>query len=828
MIRLLPLDSPVLFGRNDELDELLSSISDCSSPNPARIAILGTGGIGKSSLAMATLLHERVAVAFGAYRFFVACDSAESANGIINEMAARFQISGDRLRKRVLSALSRVKALVVLDNFETPWAAPGHRAEVEELLSEVAQLPNITLLVTMRGTERPLGTRWTTPLFKPLQPLTSDAAIQAFLARSRLVDDTPEMRELLDALEGLPLAITLVAEMARTEAPSELLRRWRTQSTSMVHSSTSNRRTCLETSISLSLNTSRMRQSPDALRLLSLLSVLPAGLPAQFSHPSFPTLGKCTAVLKSSALAYSTEGERLRVLSPIRAYVSRHHPPPIELIAPLEHMCMTVAGLCQQVGLTHETAQILPRIAAEAANVESLCCYILENVPDAGAEWLVPVICEFDKFLTYTGLPSGTLLDRAAAIATTPRQQLQLLMRRVLHRNTPDEEALLCREALEVARSVGDVAYEAEALLRLGITRNGQPDTMTLRRQALQLYEALGDAHMSDQGFCLFYMGSSALYFDDYAGACAFLEEAIRRLDLCGAFHRAMRARRLLADVFVRQGEFGKAADINDHCMEQARLLDDTGGLADAIIRRGGLATALGDVDKAIESYEAAIGLLSRRGAKSDLAHVQLNLVGSLISRGDLLAARDTYESALPSLRSSWEILSGHCIAAELAGAEGNLEDSRAHALTARRLARARNATRMEALVYATLGDAAFASEDPLQHGATTYVVLSLAMLGRVGNVLYLMECIPRVGKLMHLLADYSTSREIYHWGLDWSRRSGMKAVQARCLIGLAELEDASGAAYVTAWTVALHASRLAGEQRMATECEGRLESLSS
>ena len=169
----------MLLGRNSELQQIIASIT-ATSDEPARLAILGGGGMGKSTLALNALHHPEVVDVFGDHRYFVSCESAESAGGLLSVLATHLEISGDQLRKRVLAAMGSAKLLLVLDNFETPWEEYRQRVEVEQLLGVLTALPNLTLVLTLRGSERPLGTSWTTPVLEPLKPLDLTAARHIF------------------------------------------------------------------------------------------------------------------------------------------------------------------------------------------------------------------------------------------------------------------------------------------------------------------------------------------------------------------------------------------------------------------------------------------------------------------------------------------------------------------------------------------------------------------------------------------------------------------------------------------------------------------------
>lgn len=820
--RPLPSRPALLFGRDSELDALVSCVA---APTPARVAILGAGGMGKSSLALSLLHHERAASVFGSYRYFVSCDCAESAGGFISELAAHLGIAGQQLRKRVLLALAQVRTLLVLDNFESPWENYSARVQVEEVLSALAAVKSVSLVLTLRGTERPAGVNWSAPLSKPILPIHRHASMQLFasISGASADDQLDDVRELLDLLEDVPLAVTLVAQLAESETPRGLLRRWNIESTSMVCSGDPNsRHACLDTSIRLSISSPRVQTVPQALDLLSLLSLLPSGLPNDLQHPHFIAMSKCAAVLKRSALAYSVEGDRLRVLSPIRAYVLKNHPPPYELIAPMQDLYLHIADLCQKIG-SHDNQPIIRQLVSEAANVESLCSYILEHVP--GADWPISVIARFDSYLLYAGISSSALLARACAKARSPEQLLPVLMRRIVRAPTFAEQEKIAREALVLARASHDVAHEAEALLRLSIARNAHPDASNFAQQGLRLFERLGAKYLWRQGCCLRSLAYYALLHDDYTSAIALGEDAIQRFDACDAFSDSMDMRAKQVHPYLRQGEFDKAEQAVNTSAQQARILDDSAVLATSLASRADIAVARGDFDEALEFHEAATALYKRRGDNRSFAFTQLNVASLLVTRGELFAARSAMQQGAvwTQFPGSWGDTMSQSVWARLTLAEGDLEEATARAWTTIALARRGQSIRMEGLMHQVLCDVALSSDVRDTAEATTRAILSLAQFAKVGNILYMLHAIAKLAEVLAAAREPATARAVYRWALVWSKKIGMKAVQAECLAGIARLGHESATNSLQAWTTALRAARLVCHKRLEGECEAQL-----
>ncbi|KAJ7069331.1 P-loop containing nucleoside triphosphate hydrolase protein, partial [Mycena amicta] len=322
----------IFHGRDEELEQVISLLL---SQTPAHISLLGPGGIGKTSLALKALHHPALSQDIFPLpqRYFVPCHGSPTCTELISSIAKHIGVdSGPNLSRRILRHLSiedsGTCSLLVLDNFETPWESVKTRGQVEEFLALLADVKQLALLVTMRGTERPAGVMWTRPYLPPLTPLSTAAAYQTFfdIADSPGLDSAKSIDQLLEATGNLPLAINLIANVAAYEGSQSALSRWSIERTRVI-SDGFDKATSLDLSIILSLSSPRMTES--ALGLLGVLAMLPDGFSdadlVQSQLP-LPNILMCKSTLIRTSLAY-TEHSRTKVLSPIREYISVTHPP---------------------------------------------------------------------------------------------------------------------------------------------------------------------------------------------------------------------------------------------------------------------------------------------------------------------------------------------------------------------------------------------------------------------------------------------------------------------------------------------------------------------
>ncbi|KAJ7676844.1 P-loop containing nucleoside triphosphate hydrolase protein [Mycena polygramma] len=369
---MLPSEPKIFHGRNSELSEILQHFSQ-GSP---RIAILGAGGMGKTTLARAVLHNAQIAARYGQHRYFVACDSATSKEELAALIGAHLGLMpGKDLTRAVFQYFTRnPPSLLILDNLETVWEQRRTRNVVEEFLSLLTDVGHLTLIVTMRGVERPSKIAWTHPFLPSLRPLEQDAARHIFIDIADDVHEPEEIDQVLALTDNMPLAISLLAHLVDSEGCSMTLSRWGKEKTSML-SDGFDRNSNLELSISLSLSSPRLESFPHSRELLSLLSILPDGLSdAELVQSKLPIddILACKAALIGTGLAYNDSHRRLKVLLPIREYTQKIQPPDNNHIQSLRRYFQELLELDIDTFGTSSGSGTGARISSNLANIQNI------------------------------------------------------------------------------------------------------------------------------------------------------------------------------------------------------------------------------------------------------------------------------------------------------------------------------------------------------------------------------------------------------------------------------------------------------------------------
>jgi predicted ATPase/DNA-binding SARP family transcriptional activator len=213
----LPAPPNELIGRERELSELV----DLLLRGDVRLLVLaGAGGSGKTRLAIEAARQAAAAFANGAaFVPLAAVRDAELVPAAIADAVGLQPVLDQKVPVTWAAAFAGRELLLVVDNFE-------HVRSAAPLLVELlAQAPRLRLLVTSRVVLHLSGER-----VYPVQPLPLEDAAELFRQRTLAADpaavfdaaDSEAIESICARLDGLPLAVELAAGHARTLTPVEV------------------------------------------------------------------------------------------------------------------------------------------------------------------------------------------------------------------------------------------------------------------------------------------------------------------------------------------------------------------------------------------------------------------------------------------------------------------------------------------------------------------------------------------------------------------------------------------------------------------------------
>ena len=480
------------FGR-DELIEKVVGLVEGLEP----VALIGAGGIGKTSIALTVLHHSRIEGRFGENRRFIRCDqfpasSAHLLARLSKVIGAGVENPEDLTPLRPL--LSSNEMLIILDNAESILDPEGTSAEeIYSVVEELCQFKKVCLLITSRITTVPPRCK------RPEIPtLSMEAACDIFYGiygdsiRSSIVDN------LLRRLDFHALSVTLLATTASRNVwdYDRLTKEWDTQRARVLQT---HRNKSLAATIELSLASPTFHSlGPDARDLLGVVAFFPQGIDEKNLDWLFPTIPNTKNIFDGFcvlSLTYRSNGF-VTMLAPIRDYLSPQDP----RLSPL--LCATrdryFSRLSVDVDPNVPGFEEARWIALEDLNVEHLLD-IFTSI-DQGADAIWDACDHFLHHLIWhkprqtvlklriEGLPDDHFYKPVGLF------ELSGLFQQI--GNHAEQKRLLVH-ALKLQRQPGDGYQAARSLIHLsdvnrllGLHEEG----IIQAREALETFERIGDA----------------------------------------------------------------------------------------------------------------------------------------------------------------------------------------------------------------------------------------------------------------------------------------------------------------------------------------------
>jgi len=556
----IPGESPpppprTFFGR----DELIEKIVDLAE-NLIPIALIGAGGIGKTSIALAVLHHDRIKQRFVNNRRFIRCDrfpasSAHLLRRLSSIIGAGVENPEDLAPLRTF--LSSREMVIVLDNAESIPDPQGVDAQrIYAVVEELSRFDNICLCITSRiSTTPPDCKRFDVPT------LPVDAARNTFYGIYDSNDRSDLVNPILEQLDFHPLSITLLATVGHQNKwdMGRLAREWERRRTSVLRTQHSN---SLAATIELSLASPMFQElGPDARALLGIVAFFPQGVDENNLEWLFSTIPNGTDIFDKFcilSLAHLSNGF-YTMLAPLRDYLSPKDP----MASPL--LCTTkdlyFARLSVNIDPNEPNFEESQWITSDDVNVEHLFDVFTtfnansEGVWDACINFMLHLYWH-KRRLTVLGPKIEGLPDHHRF---KPDCLFMLARLFSLVGNWVEQERLLVC-ALDLRREQGSDDEVAMVLTTLSDTNRMiglYEEGIRQAREALEIFKRLGDT--GQQADCLIKLASLLGSDKQFNAAEEAAFRAIALLPEDGHQFRVCESHRVLGDIYRSKGEIEKA-----------------------------------------------------------------------------------------------------------------------------------------------------------------------------------------------------------------------------------------------------------------------------
>ncbi|KAG6847148.1 hypothetical protein H0H93_009836, partial [Arthromyces matolae] len=158
----LPSAPTVFFGRSELMDQVSLALLECE-----HVALIGSGGMGKSSIAAAVLRSDGILKRFNDRRYFVRFDDINPAQitpaTFLQRVSRALGIKSSEVEPHTLISrhLSSSETLVVLDNGESfqDSSSGDPQGRIANAVIDFSNIPGVAILLTTRTATIPFACR---------------------------------------------------------------------------------------------------------------------------------------------------------------------------------------------------------------------------------------------------------------------------------------------------------------------------------------------------------------------------------------------------------------------------------------------------------------------------------------------------------------------------------------------------------------------------------------------------------------------------------------------------------------------------------------------
>ncbi|MFL5659644.1 MAG: tetratricopeptide repeat protein [Ktedonobacteraceae bacterium] len=664
----LPAPLTPLIGREREVAAVCALLS---RPEVRLVTLIGTGGVGKTRLALGVAAASRD---FADGICFVALaaltDPGLVASTIAQALGVREQ--GSRpLLDRLKDHLRDRQLLLLLDNFEQVVSAAS---VVTELL---AAAPRLQVLVTSRASLHLSGEHefvvppLSLPDLRDLPPpdrLIQYGAIRLFVERAQAVQSafalTAENDTAIAAIclqvDGLPLAIELAAGRSKLFSPQALLPRLKSRLKLLVGGARDRplRQQTLRGTIAWSYDL----LEEDEKRLFRRLAVFVGGctLEAAEAVRNAPgdleedVVDAVARLVDKSLLRQETQADgepRLLMLETIREYALERLAASGEVEALRRQHAIFFLRLSEEAEpkiRSAEQSTWRKRLEVEQDNLRAALRWTLESQEAEIGLWLAGALLAFwrasnqdhegrswlEQVLAQPGAKARTAARAKALLAAGAMTMFQ--------GDLPQAHRLL-EESIAIGREVGtagkrNLAHALAALAHVALLEGNLSAARELAGEGMQVFQEVGEAW--GIALALFLLGRATGELGDPIAARLLLEESAALFRVVGDRQRLALPLNVLGLVALRQEDYPGARTHFEEALAVARETGDEQSIADALTHLGTVALRMGDYPQSAVLYQQSLALIWARGYRENIAEdlAGLAAVASLLGQPERAA----------------------------------------------------------------------------------------------------------------------------------------------------------------------------------------------
>jgi tetratricopeptide (TPR) repeat protein len=369
------------FGR-EKLVEKVVGLAENLEP----LALIGAGGIGKTSIALTVLHHDRIKKRFGDNRRFIRCEQLPASRPHLLSRLSKVVGAGIENPEDLTSLrpfLSSKEMVLFLDNAESILDPQGTDArEVYTIVEELSRFTNICLGITSRISTVPPHCK------RPIiSTLSMESACDIFYAIYENDGRSDVISDLVRQLDFHALSITLLATTASHNIwdYDRLSKEWNEQRGQILRTDYNE---SLAATMELSFaSPTFLKLGLSARDLLGVVAFFPQGVDEDNLDWLFPTIPNRKVIFDKFcvlSLTYRSNGF-ITMLAPIRDYLTPPDPNSSPLLCATKDLYFT--RLSVMVDPAHPGFEEARWIVSEDVNVEHLLTVFASIDTDSVAVW---------------------------------------------------------------------------------------------------------------------------------------------------------------------------------------------------------------------------------------------------------------------------------------------------------------------------------------------------------------------------------------------------------------------------------------------------------